>query len=203
MYFCYYEKVGNNEPVLLENLPFNIPDSWEWARLSDICNYIHRGKSPIYGTSKKLPIIAQKCNQWDKIYTDRCLFADENTINKYTQEQFILSGDIIINSTGTGTVGRTGYVDKYVFQRFEKFVADSHITVVRTNTLMSAKYLYLFLASSQIQEDIESRCSGSTNQIELATSTISNYLISIPPIQEQIKIVNLCNILIGKIKDKG
>ena len=33
---CYYEKVGKNEPVLLENLPFDIPDSWCWARLGDI-----------------------------------------------------------------------------------------------------------------------------------------------------------------------
>ena len=202
MYFCYYEKVGNNEPVLLENLPFNIPDSWEWARLSDICNYIHRGKSPIYGTSKKLPIIAQKCNQWDKIYTDRCLFADENTINKYIQEQFITIGDIIINSTGTGTVGRTGYVDKYVFQQFEKFVADSHVTVVRANALIFAKYIYLFLISPQIQTNIETRCSGSTNQIELSTSTICNYLIPIPPLQEQKRLVEQYDNLLDKLKDE-
>ena len=33
---CYYEKICKNEPVLLENLPFDIPDSWCWARLGDI-----------------------------------------------------------------------------------------------------------------------------------------------------------------------
>ena len=33
---CYYEKIGNNEPVLLETLPFEIPNSWAWARLKDI-----------------------------------------------------------------------------------------------------------------------------------------------------------------------
>ena len=32
---CYYEKVGKNGPVLLENLPFDIPDSWCWARLEN------------------------------------------------------------------------------------------------------------------------------------------------------------------------
>lgn len=35
---CYYEKVGKNEPVLLENLPFDIPDSWCWARLENAAN---------------------------------------------------------------------------------------------------------------------------------------------------------------------
>ena len=42
---CYYEKVGNNEPVLLENLPFEILDSWCWARLKDI-TYNHGQKIP-------------------------------------------------------------------------------------------------------------------------------------------------------------
>ena len=33
---CYYEKVGTNEPVRLDNLPFDIPDSWCWTRLGNI-----------------------------------------------------------------------------------------------------------------------------------------------------------------------
>lgn len=171
--------------------------------MSNICDYIHRGKSPVYGTTKKLPIIAQKCNQWDRIYTEKCLFAEESTIKKYTQEQFLSIGDIIINSTGTGTVGRTGYVDQYIFQEYSDFVVDSHVTVVRANHIMFAKYLYLFLRSPQIQTDIESRCSGSTNQIELATSTIRDYLIPIPPFQEQLRIVKLYEMFLDKLKDEG
>ena len=187
---------------MLENLPFEIPQKWEWTRLSNVCDYIHRGKSPVYGTTKKLPIIAQKCNQWNKIYVEKCLFAEESTIKKYTQEQFLLIGDIVINSTGTGTVGRTGFVDQYIFQEYSNFVADSHVTVVRANHLLFAKYLYLFLKSPQIQTDIESRCSGSTNQIELATSTIRDYLVPIPPFQEQLRIVKLHDMLIDKLKNE-
>ena len=200
---CYYEKVGSEAKNITDEIPFEIPETWEWTRLSDICNYIHRGKSPVYGTTKKLPIIAQKCNQWDKIYTNKCLFAEESTITKYTQEQFLSIDDIIINSTGTGTVGRTGYVDQNIFQEYSNFVADSHVTVVRANHSLFAKYLYLFLMSPQIQTDIESKCSGSTNQIELATSTIRNYLIPIPPLQEQLRIVELYEVLIHKLKDEG
>ena len=179
-----------------------MPETWEWTRLSNVCEYIHRGKSPVYGATKKLPIIAQKCNQWDRIYTEKCLFAEESTIKKYTQEQFLLIGDIIINSTGTGTVGRTGYVEQYIFQEYSNFVADSHVTVVRANHLIFAKYLYLFLKSPQIQTDIEFLCSGSTNQIELAISTIRTFLIPIPPFQEQVHIVELYEVLIDKLKDE-
>ena len=43
---CYYEKIGNNEPVLLETLPFEIPNSWAWARLKDI----------VFNSGQKTPI---------------------------------------------------------------------------------------------------------------------------------------------------
>ena len=123
------------------------------------------------------------------IYTDRCLFSAIDSINKYKEEQFLQIGDVIINSTGGGTVGRTGYVDSYVFEQFSKYVADSHVTVVRSFPLMIQKYIYYFLLSPQIQVGLEDRCSGSTNQIELGTSTIYNYLTPIPPIKEQVRIV--------------
>ena len=32
---CYYEKIGNSEPVKLEDLPFDIPDSWTWIRIKE------------------------------------------------------------------------------------------------------------------------------------------------------------------------
>ena len=123
------------------------------------------------------------------IYTDRCLFSAIDSINKYKEEQFLQIGDVIINSTGGGTVGRTGYVDSYVFEHFSKYVADSHVTVVRPFPLIIQKYIYYFLLSPQIQVGLEDRCSGSTNQIELGTSTIYNYLTPIPPIKEQVRIV--------------
>ena len=41
---CYYEKIGNNEPVKLEDLPFDIPDNWAWVRLNDII-HIQTGAS--------------------------------------------------------------------------------------------------------------------------------------------------------------
>ena len=45
MYYCYYEKVGKNDPVKLEDLPFDIPDTWSWARLKDI----------VYNNGQKTP----------------------------------------------------------------------------------------------------------------------------------------------------
>lgn len=172
-----------------DEIPFEIPESWCFVRLGDICNYLHRGKTPKYGNQKILPIIAQKCNHWDQLYIDRCLFSDTHYILKYKEEQFLQKGDIIINSTGGGTVGRTGYIDATVFEKFDKFVADSHVTIVRPNKHVSHRYIYHYLLSPYIQIGIEERCTGSTNQIELRTTTISDYLVPIPPVEEQKRIV--------------
>ena len=200
---CYYEKVGETVTNISDETPFELPENWTWCRLQTICSYIHRGKSPTYGTEKILPIIAQKCNQWAGIQTQKCLFADRATIAKYTEEQYLCVGDIIINSTGSGTVGRTGYIDDTLFKEYPKFVADSHVTVVRPLKCINSRYIYLFLKSPVIQTDIEAKCSGSTNQIELATKTIQSYLISIPPAMEQHRIVSMFFSLEAKVKDEG
>ena len=186
----WYEQIGTATPKdITDEIPFEIPETWAWCRLGSICDYLHRGKSPVYSDKKILPVMAQKCNQWDKIYTEKCLFADPKTIEKYTTEQYLQVGDVIINSTGGGTVGRTGFVDEYVFSEYDKFVADSHVTVVRSNKNINSKYVYYFLITPLIQRGIEERCSGSTNQIELGTETIKNYLFPLPPLAEQKRIV--------------
>ena len=199
---CYYEKVGETVTNISDEIPFDLPENWAWCRLQMICLYIHRGKSPTYGTERILPIIAQKCNQWSGIQTQKCLFADRATIKKYTEEQYLCVGDIIINSTGTGTVGRTGYVDDTLFKEYPKFVADSHVTVVRPLEHIDSKYIYLFLKSPVIQTDIEAKCSGSTNQIELATKTIQSYLIPLPPVAEQYRITSMFFALEARLKDE-
>ena len=195
----YYETIGKNTVCIDEEIPFEIPKSWEWCRLGTICGYIHRGKSPIYGTDKTLPIIAQKCNQWDKLHTDRCLFADAASIARYSEEQYLQLNDILINSTGTGTVGRTGFVSENIFEYFPRFVADSHVTVVRCFPDIFAQYIYRFLVSPQIQIGLEDRCSGSTNQKELSSATIANYIVPLPPLAEQHRIVQKIDELFAAI----
>lgn len=180
----YYEYSDSEEKEV--SVPFSIPDSWIWVKLADVCTYIHRGKSPIYSTVKKYPVVAQKCNQWSGLDMSKCLFIDPLTIDKYDKLSYLRDYDILVNSTGTGTCGRTGVYDSSL-NEYELAVADSHVTVIRT--LIDPMYVYYFLSSPEFQDNVEDMSNGSTNQIELSTSTLENLLIPLPPLEEQKRIV--------------
>ena len=174
-------------PITEDEIPFSIPPTWKWVRLGEIVKYIQRGKSPEYTDIKKVPVISQKCNQWNGLDISSVKFITERSLYNYNQERYLLTDDLLLNSTGTGTVGRVGIYYENL-NPYHIAVADSHVTVVRP-LWVSSKYLYNFFASPYIQLNIENLCDGSTNQIELALQTVKKILIPLPPLEEQHRIV--------------
>lgn len=182
-----------------EEIPFDIPGTWQWARLNEVAIYIQRGKSPKYSLIKSTPVISQKCVQWSGFTMEPAKFIEQDTLEKYDKIRFLQSGDLLWNSTGLGTIGRVALYDDS-FNPYEQAVADSHVTVVRTSELIDSQYIYYYLASPEIQNSIEDIASGSTKQKELNTSTIKEILVPIPPLNEQIRIVDKLKEVLSIIK---
>ena len=184
-----YEKIGDEVRSLAEEVPFDIPDSWEWVRLIDVCEYIQRGKSPKYSPLKKYPVIAQKCNQWSGFSIEKAQFIDPDTLPSYGPERFLQDNDLMWNSTGLGTLGRMA-IYKTEANPYELAVADSHVTVIRPlKQFVLPEYLYYYFSNPTVQSVIEDQADGTTKQKELATSTIKAYLTPIPPLSEQYRIL--------------
>ena len=106
---------------------------------------------------------------------------------KYPDEEYMRDNDIVINSTGNGTLGRIG-----VFRDSDRIddciiVPDSHVTTVRVNAALISDYIYYAL--TYYQPYLEKNCSGSTNQTELKPAVIANLFIPVPPYAEQRRIV--------------
>ena len=186
----YFEKKGKDIACIDEEIPFEIPETWVWVRLDNICEYIQRGKSPKYSPIKKYPVIAQKCNQWSGFSIEKAQFIVPETISSYGEERKLQNRDLLWNSTGLGTLGRMAiYYSK--LNPYELAVADSHVTVIRAfKQYVCPEYLYAYFSSYTVQSVIEDKSDGSTKQKELATNTVKDYLVPLPPYEEQKRIVN-------------
>ena len=139
-------------------------------------------------------VFAQKCNtKAGYIDISKAKFLDQSTLKKYTDEDYLSYNDIIINSTGTGTLGRIGIYMESDDAYGIKIVPDSHITIVRAmSSEMNSRYVYYFLKYHQSY--FENSGVGSTNQKELKPEVISTFLVAVPPIEEQNNIVSKIDI---------
>jgi type I restriction enzyme S subunit len=169
--------------------PYTIPQNWRFASLEELTSMpIKRGKSPKYANKSKMLVFAQKCNQKiGGISLQDAKYLDESIKNKYKEEDYLKNNDIVINSTGGGTLGRIGYITEELINTSLPIVPDSHVTVIRTKKNILSKYIFYFLKYNQAY--LESMGVGSTNQTELKPDTIKKLLVPIPPIEEQKRIV--------------
>ena len=177
-------------PHYPEEVPFEVPESWEWTTIGELCSFLSRGKSPKYSEERKYPVFAQKCNLYDgDISLEKARFLDPETISKWSDEYKLIDGDILVNSTGTGTVGRTRLFHSDVLGDYPFVVPDSHVSVVRTFNEIESKFVLAFLSSDYGQTYIEDNLAGSTNQKELYIGVLDNMQFPLPPHEEQFRIV--------------
>lgn len=184
----YYEKVGSDVICIDAEIPFEIPDTWEWMRLESCCiKEIRRGKSPTYIDESGTLVFAQKCNtKYSGIDVGLALFLDESILGRYPNDEYMQDGDVVINSTGTGTLGRVGIYHTTDNHRGLPIVPDSHVTVIRAAHSIQSIYVYAFMKANQSK--LEKEGEGSTNQKELKPLTLKEMLIPMPPYSEQERI---------------
>ena len=170
---------------------FDVPNGWNWCKLNDLCSFLSRGKSPKYSVDDKTyPVFAQKCNLKEGgISLEQARFLDPSTINKWDSKYKLQTGDVLVNSTGTGTVGRTRLFDESYLGKYPFVVPDSHVAVVRTYEEINSEYVFAYMSSQLIQQYIEDNLAGSTNQKELYIGVLENLYFPFPPINEQQRIV--------------
>ena len=187
------KKIKKEKPlpeIAEEEIPFEIPENWCWCRLDDtVVKEVKRGKSPTYAIDGKVMVFAQKCNtKYNGIDISLAKYLSDEVVKKYPDSEYMQNKDIVINSTGTGTMGRVGI---YIVEKDNKntvpLVPDSHVTIIRLSNKMDAQYVYMVLKSQQSY--FESQGDGSTKQKELKAVVIKSLLIPLPPLAEQKRIV--------------
>lgn len=132
-----------------------------WKKVSDFVIFSTKGITPIYVESSSIIVLNQKCIRTGSI---NYLFAKFTDDTKQIQEtKFIQKGDILVNSTGTGTAGRCAFVSNV--PENHRLIVDSHILILRCNSFYEAQCLSYLLFS--FEQNLMSFMTGSSGQSEL------------------------------------
>lgn len=158
-----------------------IPAHWEIQKLKYQAEKFERGTSLDYTDEPITKVVNQA--------TFSKGFFDKKNI-RFSKKDSAISrgllkkGDVLLASTGGGVLGKTHF-----FSEDDVYVADSHITIVRTIDTLFSKYLYYYFFVNYSTFNAV-MAEGSTNQTELQRDLLGKMPVPFPPIEEQQKIAS-------------
>ncbi|HFA50370.1 MAG TPA: restriction endonuclease subunit S [Bacteroidetes bacterium] len=164
-----------------------------YRNLESVTQLITRGITPKY-IEDGVPVINQRCIRNGKV--DFGLARHTNVeFSKIPNVKYLKDYDILINSTGRGTLGRVGQIKEIHFP----VTVDSHVTIVRAKKeFVEPIFLGYFLKSRQTL--IESLAQGSTGQTELSRGYLKTIDIKIPSKSTQRRIASILSAFDDKIE---
>ena len=169
----YWEKNGKIEKDITNEIPFEIPDSWVWSRLSNLVILLSGRdleSSQYNSVSKGIPYMTGASN-----------FRNGSLIkNRWTETPIVISilGDLLI--TCKGTIGEMAF----------NSIGDIHIArqiMALRSSFVDLKYMQYYLSANipELQKQANSMIPG------ISRDTLLNALVPLPPIREQTRIVSM------------
>tara|TARA_R110001583_G_scaffold26533_16_gene95575 strand:+ start:15548 stop:16780 length:1233 start_codon:yes stop_codon:yes gene_type:complete len=170
---------------------------WKTEKLGDVCEIIKRGVGPKYLEEGGICVINQKCIR-DHIINYTLARRHNLEIKKVNEERYVQIGDVLVNSTGTGTLGRVAQVRDIPI---EPTTVDTHVTIVRPKKGLFHNDFFGYMLI-KIEEEITSAGEGASGQTELARTKLENeFFVSYPAsIPEQKRIVALLDTVFADLE---
>lgn len=154
------------------------------VKLDDISRLITRGIAPKYSEANGVRVLNQKCVREHALLFDFSRIHDIST-KPIKEDRFVKDGDILINSTGHGTLGRTALAEDID----QPTLVDSHITILRPKPGLFEPRYFAYLIS-QCEEDFVGISTGTSGQTELPRAALKEFLVEYEEdIEEQRRIV--------------
>jgi len=152
-----------------------VPEGWIVTDLKSVTTELRRGISPKYTEENGIQVINQKCIRNHSVNFELTRLNDP--LKRKVDGRYVEVGDVLVNSTGVGTLGRLAPV-RYLP---EPTVFDSHVTVVRADKAEIGKS---FLAGLMLTNEafIEASGAGSTGQTELRKQVVEEIFFAKPPV---------------------
>lgn len=149
-----------------------VPQGWELKKLGDLCHLIKRGIAPKYSDDSPKLVINQRCIRNGGVD----LSAARQHDTKVPAEKIIQHADVLINSTGVGTLGRVSIIE---FEP-DNLTCDTHVTICRADSKKVSPYFFACTVA-RLEQHFENLAVGSTGQTELGKDDIAKVKILLPP----------------------
>lgn len=173
-------------PITEEEIPFELPKSWVWCRLGEICIKIGSGSTP-RGGREVYKSSGIKFIRSQNVYDEGLIFQNVAYIDSATHKKMdgtkVLPNDILLNITG-GSIGRCALVPS----DFDEANVSQHVTIVRLVSLLNKEFIHWLMLSPYFQDYIMATQTGG-NREGLAKKNMELMLIPLPPLSEQHRIV--------------
>ncbi|MDN5051597.1 restriction endonuclease subunit S [Aliarcobacter butzleri] len=177
-------------PIKEDEIPFDIPQNWEWCRLGDIIYYTDGGKSPNCENKN----IQQ--NEWGVIKTtaiQEMLFLESE--NKVLPKNFKILENYVIKNydlliTRAGPINRVGIVCQVKDLKSQLILSDKTIRINHNKVLLDTSYLEITLNSKAIKQIMQKSMTGmADSQVNISQDNMKNFILPLPPLEEQKEIV--------------
>jgi len=178
----HYEKRGGNETCIDDEISFDLPDSWAWCRLRTICHDMRYGTAKKSSSSGQVAVLRMGNIQDGEIEYSKLVYSNDqiDNTNLLLQEH-----DILFNRTNSRElVGKTAIYRgdiPAIFAGYLVLIRPVIIDPEYLNYIMNSQYEWLYCQSVR---------SDGINQSNVSASKIGEFLIPIPPIEEQKRIVS-------------
>lgn len=181
-------------PIKNEDLPFELPDGWEFVRMGDIAEKLGAGSTPLGGSSvyqeNGIKFIRSQ-NVWNNGLKLENVAYISSEIHERMNGTFVVPGDILLNITGA-SIGRSSLVPV----DFDVGNVSQHVSIVRLIDKTIREYMHLCIVSPYIQNLIMNEQVGISRE-GLSMSRLKEFLIPLPPLAEQKRIVEKVEQLMG------
>ena len=188
----HYENLDGIERCIDDEIAFEIPDSWEWTSVGEVCTNIQYGSSQKSSPTGKIAVLRMGNLQNGRIVLDKLAYtSDSQEIEKYPLEY----NDLLFNRTNSKElVGKVAIYKSEIPAIYAGYLVRLHPILIDSdylNYVMQSQYYWIYC------QNVRSDAIGQSN---INAEKLKRFIFPLPPLQEQKRIVNQISCAMSKIE---
>lgn len=188
----HYEKLDGIERCIDDEIPFEIPESWAWTSVGEVCSNIQYGSSQKSSSIGKIAVLRMGNLQNGRIVLDKLVYtSDLKEIEKYPLEY----NDLLFNRTNSKElVGKVAIYKGEIPAIYAGYLVRVHPILIESdylNYVMQSQYYWIYC------QNVRSDAIGQSN---INAEKLKHFIFPLPPLQEQKRIVDRISRIFSRIE---